>query len=129
MKINMDKKNILVVDDDETILMNFEFQLESEGYSVDTAESGEIAIEILNKNSSYDLVITDLRMYGESGVDVIKRVMEVNASIPVMIMSGFGDDSPMFQEAMKLKPCAHAFKPFTEEELLGKVRKCLERCY
>ena len=123
----MNNQNILVVDDEETIRMNLEYQLESEGYCVHTAESGEDAIEMLDKGSSYDLVITDLRMYGESGVDVFKKAREINANIPVMIITGFGGDSPMFREAMELKPCGHAFKPFSEEELIKKVRKCLGR--
>jgi len=122
----MDKKYILVVDDDETIRMGLEIQLESAGYSVDTAESGEDAIEMLDKDSSYNLVVTDLRMYGESGVDVFKKVRQINIKTPVIVISGFGGDTPLFKEAMQLKPCAHAFKPFSEEELLEKVRFCLE---
>jgi DNA-binding NtrC family response regulator len=123
----MDSRNILLVDDDETIRMSLEIQLESEGYRIDTAESGEDAIEILDKKSSFDLVVTDLRMYGESGVDVFKKVLEVNAFIPVMIITGFSAETPMFKEAMELKPCNHAFKPFSEEEFIGKVRDCIDR--
>ena len=122
----MGNQKILVVDDDETILMGLEYQLEAEGYSVETAESGEDAIEILDKNFSFNLVVTDLRMYGESGVDVFKKVLEVDASIPVMIMSGFGGETSMFKEAMELKPCHHVFKPFPDEEFLEKVKQCLE---
>jgi two-component system, NtrC family, C4-dicarboxylate transport response regulator DctD len=120
--------NILLVDDDDLILLTTGEYLSQEGFEVETAESGEDAINKLDKNSSYDLVVTDLRMYGETGVDVFKKVLEVNANIPVIIVTGFGGETPMFKEAMELKPCAHAFKPFSEEELLEKVRKCLERC-
>jgi DNA-binding NtrC family response regulator len=123
----MNNKKILFVDDDETILMGLEIQLESAGYSVDAAESGENAIKMLDKNSSYDLVVTDLRMYGETGVDVFKKVLEVNAGIPVMIITGYGGETPLFKEAMELKPCNHAFKPFSDEEFLEKVRTCLEK--
>jgi DNA-binding NtrC family response regulator len=122
----MKKKNILLVDDDETIGLTFEHQLIEAGFDVDVVESGEEAIEKLDKNSPYDLVITDLRMYGESGVDVFKKAREKNVNTPVIIMSGFGADSSLFKEAMKLKPCAHALKPFSDEELLEKVRICLE---
>jgi two-component system, NtrC family, C4-dicarboxylate transport response regulator DctD len=118
---------ILLVDDDELILLTTGEYLTQEGFEVETAESGEDAIEKLDKNSSYDLVVTDLRMYGETGVDVFKKVLDVNANIPVLIMTGFGGETPMFKEAMELKPCSYAFKPFSEEELLEKVRKCLER--
>ncbi|MBT7179128.1 MAG: hypothetical protein HN907_06305 [Nitrospina sp.] len=44
---------------------------------------------------------------------------------PVLIITGFGGDSPLFKEAMELRPCGHAFKPFGEEEFLGKVSACL----
>ena len=83
----MDNKYILVVDDDETIRMGLEIQLDSAGYNVDIAKSGEDAIEMLDKGSSYDLVVTDLRMYGETGVDVFKKVREINVKTPVMIIS------------------------------------------
>jgi len=120
------KQKLLLVDDDELILLTFEEYLNKAGYDVDTVESGEKAIEQLEKGSSYDLVITDLRMYGESGVDVFKKAQKVNANTSVLIMSGFGSESPLFKEAMELKPCGHAIKPFSEEELLEKVRTCLE---
>ena len=100
--------------------------MSEQGFDVDTAQSGEEAIEILDKGSSYDLIITDLRMGGESGVDVFKKAREINANIPVLIITGFGGDSPLFKEAIELRPCAHAFKPFSKEELLEKVRFCLE---
>ena len=90
----MNNQRILVVDDEETILLSYKIQLENEGYNVDTAQSGEEAIEKLDKGSSYDLVVTDLRMYGESGVDVFKKVRETNLNTPVIVISGFGADSP-----------------------------------
>jgi DNA-binding NtrC family response regulator len=123
----MGNKKILLVDDDETICMGLEIQLEAEGYSVETANSGEDAIGKLDKSFSYDLVVTDLRMYGETGVDVFKKVLEVNVNIPVMIITGFGGGTPLFEEAMKLNPCNHAFKPFSDEEFIEKVRNCLGR--
>ena len=123
----MKKQSILLVDDDETIYLTLEHQLIEAGFDVDTAESGEKAIEKLDKKSSYDLVVTDLRMYGESGVDVFKRARKININIPVLIMTGFGADSSLFKEAMELKPCGHAFKPFSEKEPLEKIRNCLEK--
>lgn len=123
----MKNQSILLVDDEELICMTFQTELDNNGYDVDTALSGEEAIEKLKKNSSYDLVITDLRMTGENGVDVFKKAREINANIPVIIISGFGNDSPLFKEAMELKPCGHAFKPFSADELLEKVRICLNR--
>lgn len=122
----MKGKKILLVDDDEIFHMTFERLLIDKGLDVDVAKSGEEAIEKLLQTPFYDLVITDLRMYGVTGVDVLKKTREIDASIPVIIMSGFGVESPLFKEAMKLKPCSHAFKPFSEEEFLEKIRTCLE---
>jgi DNA-binding NtrC family response regulator len=122
----MRNKSILVVDDEESIRLTLEHQLTGNGFKVDTAESREEAIKKLDLNSSYDLVITDLRMYGETGVDVMIKVQETNISIPVMIITGFGSESPLFKKAMELKPCGHAFKPFSKEELLEKVSICLD---
>ncbi len=122
----MKNQYILLVDDEESIRLTLQYQLSKKGFDVDTAKSGKEAIEKLDRDSSYDMVITDLRMYGESGVDVLKKARVINKNISVMIITGFGGDSPMFKEAMELKPCGHAFKPFSEEELLEKVRICLE---
>ena len=124
----MKNQKIFLVDDDETVRLTLERQLSEQGYEIETAPSGEEAIEKIEKGSSYDLVITDLRMYGETGVDVFKKVKGTNANTPVLIITGFGGDSSLFKEAMELKPCSHAFKPFSKEELLEKVRICLERC-
>ena len=70
-------------------------------------------------------LLVEFWMGGESGVDVFKKARKINANIPVLIITGFGGDSPLFKEAIELKPCTHAFKPFPEEELLEKVRFCL----
>lgn len=121
----MNDQHILLVDDEETIRLSLELYLSENGFNVDTAESGEEAIEKLEKNSSYDLVITDLRMYGVTGVEVFQKAREINANIPVMIITGFGGDSPLFKEAMELKPCAHAFKPFSYMEFLEMVQACI----
>jgi DNA-binding NtrC family response regulator len=120
-------QKILIVDDEESIRLSLEHQLTEEGFNVDTAESGEEAIEKIDKDSSWDLVITDLRMYGVSGLDVLKKVREVNVNTLVLIITGFGGDSPMFKEAMELKPCGHAFKPFPKDEILKKINICLNR--
>ena len=123
----MKSKKILLVDDDEIVHLTFQHLLVEKGFDVDIAQSGEEAIDKLSRNSSYDLVITDLRMHGATGVDVLIKTREINEKICVMIMSGFGGESPLFKDAMKLKPCSHAFKPLSEKEFLEKVHSCLEK--
>jgi DNA-binding NtrC family response regulator len=121
----MKSKKILLVDDDELILLTLAGYLKTEGFEVDMADSGQEAIKMLDKVSSYDLIITDLRMHGEHGVDVLKKAQEVNVNLPALVISGFSKESPLFKEAIELKPSGHLFKPFSEEMFLEKVHTCL----
>jgi DNA-binding NtrC family response regulator len=107
--------------------VTIQHQLTNGGYDVDLAISGEDAIDKLEKNSVYNMIITDLRMYAVSGVDVLKEVIKIKLNIPVMVITGFGSGSTLFKEAMELKPCGYAFKPFAKEELMEKIRVCLNR--
>jgi DNA-binding response OmpR family regulator len=68
--MNMQKHNILVVDDEKNILKVVSATLKKENYAVDTAQSSEEAIERFNKNG-YDLVISDLKLPGKSGVELL----------------------------------------------------------
>ena len=122
----MKKQRILVVDDYEIVTMSTQHILVDAGFEVVIAESGEQASEQLEENSSYDLVITDLMMHEVSGVDVFKKVLEKNVNTHVLIMSGFSTDSSLFKEALELKPCGQMLKPFNKEDLLEKIRVCLE---
>ena len=122
----MKKQKLLLVDDDEIVHMTIQRMLVDKGFDAVIAESGKQAIEKLEKDSCYDLVITDLRMPGITGLDVFNKVLETNVNIPVMVMSGFSEDSPLFKEAIELKPCSHLLKPFTKEELLEKIHICLK---
>lgn len=122
----MPKPSILLVDDEEIICATIQYQLSLNGYDVHTALSGEEAVEKLEKNFHYDLIITDLMMGEKSGLDVFKKARDINPDFPVIIITGFGD-SPLFNEAIKLEPCGYAFKPFSQEEILSRVRICLDR--
>ena len=65
-------------------------------------------------------------MYAVTGVDVLKKTLEIDANIRVIVMPGFGSESPFFKEVMELKPCSHAFKPLSEEEFLKKSNFALK---
>ncbi|MEK9629387.1 MAG: response regulator, partial [Nitrospinota bacterium] len=72
----MSTHKILFVDDEESICISNQLQLENRGFDVEICLSGEDAVDKLEKGCPYDLVITDLRMYGLSGVDVFKKVRD-----------------------------------------------------
>ena len=106
----MKKYNLLLVDDDPFILEGIGEDLESNGYQVSRASSGESAVELL-ECIHFDLVITDLVMDSTDGIQVLKRTKELNSDIQVIILTGYGDiDSAI--EALRsqaddflLKPC------------------------
>ena len=115
-----------MVDDEESILITLKHIIEKEGFDCDIAFSVEEGIQKLNENScSYDLVVTDLIMYPLTAIDIVEMVKDVNPLINILIITGFRD-SPILDQVMKLHPCAQLFKPFPSEELMIKIRKCLE---
>jgi DNA-binding response OmpR family regulator len=87
---------IMIIDDDADILNLFKDFLSKRGYDVVTFLDPLVAVkEIKNNPNHYALIITDIRMPGISGIELIKRVCRINSDIKVMIMSAFdinGDD-------------------------------------
>jgi two-component system response regulator AtoC len=118
----MDK--ILVVDDEKDIRRALEFVLTREGYAVDTASNGIEAVEKV-KIEDIALVITDLRMEGMDGFEVLKKTQEVDSSIPVIIMTAYGSIESAV-DAMKKGAVDYVVKPFIHEELKLTIKRVLE---
>ena len=83
-------KKILVVDDEANIRELYRIELAEEGYDVEVAESG---IEALRKveASRPDLVTLDVKMPGLDGIEVLRRIRQVDASLPVLLLTAFGE--------------------------------------
>ena len=112
---------ILAVDDEEVILDSFRKILVIDGYSVDTVETGQEALGLIQKNS-YDFVFTDLKMPEMSGVDVCKGVKHLRPDIDVIIITGYASIETAV-ETLKYGAMDYIQKPFTEDELLSMVKK------
>jgi len=121
----MRKHRILLVDDDPHIVTGVGKDLESEGFEVTTAESGEKAIELL-RNASFDVVITDLVMEPLDGIDVLKSAKEINAETMVMILTGYGDMTSAI-DALRLDADDYMLKPCEPEEMYFRVSRCLDK--
>ena len=80
---------ILTIDDEENIRNGLADNFELEGYNVEKAENGKKGLEIIAKGN-IDLVITDLRMEGISGEEVVRRVTTENPGIPIIVLTGHG---------------------------------------
>jgi len=121
----MQKYSLLLVDDDPFILEGTGEDLESNGYQVTRASSGESAVELLESNH-FDLVITDLVMASTDGIQVLKKSKELNSDIQVIILTGFGDiDSAV--EALRSQADDFLLKPCESREMLFRVKNCLEK--
>lgn len=117
------KARILCVDDEEVILGSFRKILVLDGYTVDTVETGQEALGLIQKHH-YDFVFTDLKMPEMSGVDVTKSVKHLRPDIDVIIITGYASVETAV-ECMKYGAMDYVQKPFTEDELLEFVKKTL----
>jgi CheY-like chemotaxis protein len=83
------EKRILVVDDDQVVGTSFQRVLTNKGYRVDTALSGREAFEKY-AGADFDMVFTDLRMPGQDGLEVARRIKEMNPWLPIVVVTGYG---------------------------------------
>ena len=121
------KDSILVVDDAPDTLELLQRNLESQGYRVFTAPNAMEAIKILG-TTGVDLVITDLKMPGASGIELIRHIRENFKDIEVMMITGY----PTIESAVKaVKSGAEEYltKPFTDTELISAVERVFEKVH
>ncbi len=116
---------LLVVDDIIETLEVLERNLTAAGYKVLTAKSVAEALKVL-RDSQVDLVITDLKMPGRSGLDLVRYVRENLKDTEVMVITGYATVESAV-EAVKIGAEEYLAKPFTDEELLKAVRKTLDK--
>ncbi len=84
----MGKKKVLLVDDQESILLLYSEEIEEEGFAVEVAHNGDQALEIF-KVSPPDLVILDINMPGMNGIEVLRKMKDINADLPVILSSAY----------------------------------------
>jgi DNA-binding NtrC family response regulator len=87
-----EKKNVLIVDDEEELLEIMTFFLEDLGYSVIQSSSGSAAFNII-KQTPVDFIFSDVRMRNGSGLDLLDWCRQADIHIPIVLMSGFSDIS------------------------------------
>lgn len=118
------KFTILVIDDEENIRNGLAANFEMEDYKVKTASSGKEGLSIVSKGD-IDLVVTDLRMDGMSGEEVLRRITTETPGIPVIVLTGHGSiDSAV--EAMKNGAYDFLTKPLNLDQLNVIVKRALE---
>ncbi|NNM71703.1 response regulator FixJ [Enterovirga aerilata] len=114
-----------VVDDDDAMRESLEFLLDSSGYSVRLYHGAQPLLDALPKIAD-GCVLTDIRMPGMDGIELLKRIRATGRTLPVIVMTAHGD-VPLAVEAMKLGAADFIEKPFDDEVLLGAIRSAVEQ--
>ncbi len=115
---------LLIVDDEHGIVVALKGLFTKEGYEVETADSGEQALEKF-KAGFFDVVITDLSMKGMDGLQLLKRIHEHEPATAVLMITAYGTQR-IAVEAMKAGAEDYLPKPFDNDELRLKVRRVME---
>jgi len=120
----MDKKKILIVDDEQKIARFLELELKYEGYDVDIANNGRDGFE-KGKSPDVDLIILDLMLPGLSGIEVCRRLRQTS-EVPIIMLTAKDDISDKVT-GLDIGADDYMTKPFAVEELLARIRVLLKR--
>lgn len=122
----MSKERILVVDDERAILELGRRFLSSEGFDVETASQGMQAMKLLEQGP-YEILLTDIRMPGMSGLELMKMARSVRPEIIMVVITGHGTITTAI-ESLKMGATGFILKPFTRQELLSSIHNALDKC-
>src|SRR6266699_1603364 len=123
--MSSEKRIVHVIDDDEAVREVLAFQLGSAGIDVKTYDSAAGFLEIVPTVQA-GCIITDVRMPDLSGIDLLRRLRELQVAVPVIVITAHGD-IPLAVEAMRIGAVDFLEKPFADEVLLASVRSALDR--
>jgi two-component system response regulator FixJ len=119
-----DKPIVHVIDDDQALREVLSFQLGSAGIHVRTYDSAAGFLKLASTVQA-GCIITDVRMPDLSGIDLLRRLRQLNVTVPVIVITAHGD-IPLAVEAMRLGAVDFLEKPFEDEVLLASVRSALD---
>ncbi len=115
------KVRILCVDDEHAIRTLLQSQLEQEGYDVDIADDGDVAIAKLGA-SAFDVILLDIRMPKVGGIDVLRHIRDSDIKSRVIMLTAV-DDLTIAMESVRLGASDYLTKPFDTEDLFSAIRR------
>ena len=116
---------VYVIDDDEAMRDSLMFLLDSAGYEVTLFEAARQFLDALPA-LPFGCVVSDVRMPGIDGIELLKHLKTVHSTFPIVIMTGHGD-VPLAVEAMKLGAVDFLEKPFEDDRLIGMVEAAIRQ--
>jgi CheY-like chemotaxis protein len=122
----MNKKRILIADDEENMLITLGFILESAGYDISASTNGKQAMSMIlsEKNNPFDLLILDVQMPYITGLQLIDELRHYGIMTPIIIMTGYESDE-LINELKTKDYSDYIEKPFDEDKLLAKIEKII----
>jgi two-component system, LuxR family, response regulator FixJ len=119
-----DEDVVHVIDDDEAVRQSLAFLLGTAGLAARTYDSATAFLDVASEAAA-GCVITDVRMPGISGIELLRRLRKLKLTVPVIVITGHGD-VPLAVEAMKIGAADFLEKPFDDDALLASVRSALD---
>jgi DNA-binding NtrC family response regulator len=107
--MEQNKKRILIIEDDDEMRSLLKDFIEEEGYEADSVEKGTYAIRKL-MTDSFDLIITDIRMPGYSGLEILPELKRLQPRIPIIVITAFGSEE-VYRKALSRGANAYLEKP------------------
>ncbi|MGJ5181694.1 response regulator FixJ [Bradyrhizobium oligotrophicum] len=116
---------VYVIDDDEAMRDSLNFLLDSSGFDVTLFENAQAFLDRL-PTLAFGCVVSDVRMPGIDGIELLKRMKATGSSFPILVMTGHGD-VPLAVEAMKLGAVDFLEKPFEDERLVAMIETAIRQ--
>jgi two-component system, LuxR family, response regulator FixJ len=118
-------RKVYVIDDDEAMRDSLNFLLDSSGFEVTLFENAQQFLDTLSA-LAFGCVVSDVRMPGIDGIELLKRMKALDSLFPIVVMTGHGD-VPLAVEAMKLGAVDFLEKPFEDDRLIGMVETAIHQ--
>ncbi|MFT7593881.1 MAG: DNA-binding NtrC family response regulator [Paracoccaceae bacterium] len=122
--MNKQQPNVLIVDDDKEIRESLAEYFRDADWAAKVADSAKTALDII-QNSRPDVVVTDVHMPGMDGIELFRRIIEMDPDIPVLMITAYGD-IPMAIEATRSGVVDFIEKPFDPERILAAAKQAAE---
>jgi two-component system, LuxR family, response regulator FixJ len=119
------KGHVYVIDDDAAMRDSLNFLLDSSGFGVTLFDDAQAFLDAL-PNLAFGCVVSDVRMPGLDGIELLKRMKAQHSPFPILIMTGHGD-VPLAVEAMKLGAVDFLEKPFDDDRLTGMIETAIRQ--
>jgi len=115
---------ILIVDDEADLITTLVERLELRGHAATAVQTGKEAIEQIRERN-FDVVVLDIKLKGEDGVDVMKQIKQFNTNLPVILLTGHMSKEAN-EEGLKAGAIDYIIKPIAIDDLIAKLHEAVE---